>query len=98
MKPTTKKFLVTVATTATILAPMLPKTVNFNITMEAKQEKSYSVITTQCRLNESFVDNGGHQVCSYKCDDGDNKIIHKVMYGKGMICRGVIQEQVKKIK
>ena len=99
MKPsTTKKLLLTAATAATILAPMIPKTVNFNITMEAKQEKPYTEITTQCNLNESFLDDKRHQVCSYKCDDGDNRIVHKVMYGNGMICRGTIQEQVRKTK
>jgi hypothetical protein len=99
MKPSsTKKLLLTAATAATILAPMIPKTVNFNITMEAKQEKPYTVITTQCRLDESFLDNKGHQVCSYKCSDGDNRIVHKVMYGNGMVCRGTIEEQVKKTK
>jgi SET domain-containing protein len=99
MKPSsTKKLLLTAATAATILAPMIPKTVNFNITMEAKQEKPYTVITTQCRLDESFLDEKGHQVCSYKCGDGDNRIIHKVMYGSGTVCRGTVEEQVKKTK
>lgn len=97
MKPSiTKKLLLTVATTATIVAPMIPKTVNFNITMEAKQEKPYTVVTTQCKLDESFLDDKGHQVCSYKCSEGDHRIIHKVMYGNRMICRGTIQEQVRK--
>lgn len=98
MKPSTKKMLVTVATAATVLAPLIPKTVNFNITMEAKQERPYTEITTQCKLNESFVDNKGHQVCTYKCDDGDNRIVHKVMYSNGLVCRGTIQEQVRKTK
>jgi len=99
MKPSsTKKLLITAATAATILAPLIPKTVNFNITMESSQEKPYTVITTQCRLDESFLDNKGHQVCSYKCTDGDNRIVHKVMYGNGMVCRGTIEEQVKKTK
>lgn len=98
MKPSTKKMLMTVATAATVLAPLIPKTVNFNITMEAKQERPYIEISTQCKLNESFVDNKGHQVCTYKCDDGDNRIVHKVMYGNGLVCRGTIQEQVRKTK
>jgi hypothetical protein len=98
MKPSTKKMLVTVATAATVLAPLIPKTVNFNITMEAKQERPYTEISTQCKLNESFVDNKGHQVCTYKCDDGDNRIVHKVMYSNGLVCRGTIQEQVRKTK
>lgn len=96
MKPsTTKKLLLTVATTATILGPMIPKTVNFNITMESEQS-AYTIITTQCRLNESFLDENGHQVCTYKCSEGDNRIIHRVMYGKGMVCRATINERVKK--
>ena len=98
MKPSTKKMLVTVATAATVLAPLIPKTVNFNITMEAKQERPYTEISTQCKLNESFVDNKGHQVCTYKCDDGNNRIVHKVMYSNGLVCRGIIQEQVRKTK
>ena len=99
MKPSsTKKLLLTAATAATILAPLIPKTVNFNITMEAKQEKPYTVITAQCRLDESFLDSKGHQVCSYKCGDGDNRIIHRVMYGNGSVCRGTIEEQVRKTK
>ena len=88
----------TVATAATVLAPLIPKTVNFNIAMEAKQERPYTEISTQCKLNESFVDNKGHQVCTYKCDDGDNRIVHRVMYGNGLVCRGTIQEQVRKTK
>lgn len=93
---TTKKILLTVATAATIVAPMIPKTVNFNITMESKQEKPYTTVTTQCKLDESFLDNKGHQVCSYKCSEGDNRIIHKVMYGNRMICHGTIEEKVRK--
>ena len=92
----TKKLLLTAATVATIVAPIIPKTVNFNITMESKQEKPYTTITTQCKLDESFLDNKGHQVCSYKCGDGDNRIIHRVLYGNRMICTGTIQERVRK--
>ena len=96
MKPSGTKLLLTVATAATVIAPIIPKTVNFNITLEAKQEKPYKEITTQCKLQESFLDDKGHQVCSYKCGDGDNRIIHRVMYGNRMVCYGTIDERVRK--
>ena len=90
--------MIAVVTTATVLAPYIPKTINLTVNMESKPkiEKPYSVTTTQCKFQESFVDDRNHQICTYKCNDGDNLVIHKVMYGHGMVCQSTIEERVKK--
>ena len=93
-----KKFLITVATVATVVAPLAPKTVTLNINMEtkAKIEKPYTIVNTKCELQQSFLDEKGHQVCSYKCRDGDNITISKTMFNNSMVCQKIIDEKVKK--
>jgi len=95
---TTKKVMIAVVTTATALAPYIPKLMDLNTQTEiqTRTEKPYSVVTTQCKFQESYMDDKNHQVCTYRCTEGDNLVIHKVMYGHGMICQSTIQERVKK--
>ena len=94
----TKKVLITVATVATIASPLIPKNVTLNINMQtvAMTEKPYTVINTKCELQESFLDEKGHQVCSYKCKDGDNIVVNKTMFSNSMVCQKTIDEKVKK--
>ena len=47
-----KKTLISIATVAAIVAPLVPKTVNLNITMEQpiKKERSYRSVETVCDI------------------------------------------------
>ena len=100
-----KKAILTITTAVAIAAPLVPKTVNVNITAKegtqitAKEgtrvEKSYTRVRTICELFESTVDSG-RQVCKYKCKDGDNVIVSKVYYNSSAVCTKTIEETVKK--
>jgi len=95
---TSKKLLIAAVTVATVVAPLVPKNVTLNINMAAavKTEKPYTIVSTKCELQQSFLDDKGHQVCSYKCKDGDNITVSKTMFNNSMVCQRVIEEKVKK--
>lgn len=65
MKPV-NKFLIGLAAVTTILAPLVPKTVNFNVSLPTAVEQRHS---TQCRLRYKTLNSQG-LVCGYKCEDG----------------------------
>lgn len=92
-----KKAILTITTAVAIAAPLVPKTVNVNITAKEgiRVEKPYTRVRTICELFESTVDSG-RQVCKYKCKDGDNVIVSKVYYNSGAVCTKTIEETVKK--
>ena len=92
-----KKAILTITTAVAIAAPLVPKTVNVNITAKEgiRAEKPYTRVRTICELFESTVDSG-RQVCKYKCKDGDNVIVSKVYYNSGAVCTKTIEETVKK--
>jgi hypothetical protein len=92
-----KKAILTITTAVAIAAPLVPKTVNVNITAKEgiRVEKSYTRVRTICELFESTVDSG-RQVCKYKCKDGDNVIVSKVYYNSSAVCTKTIEETVKK--
>ena len=92
-----KKVILTITTAVAIVAPLVPKTVNVNITMQEqiKSAKPYTRVKTTCELFESIQDSG-RQVCKYKCRDGDNYVITKVHFNSGAICTKNIEETVKK--
>ena len=94
----TKKVLITVVTVSTIVGPLVPKNVTLNINMQtaAVTEKPYTIVNTTCELQESFLDEKGHQVCSYKCKEGDNIVVNKTMFNSSMVCQKTINEKVKK--
>ena len=52
-----KKILISIATVAAIVAPLVPKTVNLNITMEqpSKKEKSYRSVETVCDIKTKTI-------------------------------------------
>jgi len=62
------KLLIGLATVTAIIAPLVPKTVNLNISLPASSEKHRS---TECRLSYKTLNSHG-LVCGYKCDNGKN--------------------------
>lgn len=62
------KFLIGLATVTTIIAPLVPKTVNLNVSLPTSSEKHRS---TQCRLSYKTLNSHG-LICGYKCENGKN--------------------------
>lgn len=62
------KLLIGLATVTTIVAPLVPKTVNFNVSLPTSSEKHRS---TECRLSYKTINSRG-LICGYKCDNGKN--------------------------
>ena len=63
------KLLLGLATATTIIAPLVPKTVNFNVSIPTiSSEKHHS---TECRLSDKTLNSHG-LVCGYRCEDGRN--------------------------
>ena len=62
------KLLIGLATVTTIIAPLVPKTVNLNVSLPTSSEKHRS---TQCRLSYKTLNSHG-LICGYKCDNGKN--------------------------
>lgn len=102
MKLTTNKVLIGLATATAILAPLAPKNVNINITMEAQapsvktSDKNFTVVKTKCDLVNKSTTGQGMQVCEYKCRDGDKMTIFKTYRTNAAFCQAVIDESIKK--
>jgi hypothetical protein len=62
------KLLIGLATVTTIIAPLVPKTVNLNVSLPTSLEKHRS---TECRLSYKTLNSHG-LICGYKCDNGKN--------------------------
>ena len=62
------KLLIGLATVTTIVAPLVPKTVNLNVSLPTSSEKHRS---TQCRLSYKTLNSHG-LICGYKCENGKN--------------------------
>ena len=62
------KLLIGLATVTTIIAPLVPKTVNFNVSLPTRSDKHRS---TECRLSYKTLNSHG-LICGYKCDNGKN--------------------------
>jgi len=62
------KLLIGLATVTTIVAPLVPKTVNLNVSLPTSSEKHRS---TECRLSYKTLNSHG-LICGYKCDNGKN--------------------------
>ena len=62
------KLLIGLATVTTIIAPLVPKTVNLNVSLPTSSEKHRS---TECRLSYKTLNSHG-LICGYKCDNGKN--------------------------
>jgi hypothetical protein len=60
------KLLIGLATVTTIIAPLVPKTVNLNFSMSGGLEKPRP---KQCSLAYTTYDSQG-VTCGYKCEDG----------------------------
>lgn len=102
MKFTTNKVLIGLATATAILAPLAPKNVNINITMEAQHisaknsTPAYTIVKTKCDLVNKTTTEQGMQVCEYKCRDGDKMTIYKTYRTNAAFCQSVIDESIKK--
>ena len=98
----TKKTILTIAAVVTVVAPLIPEKININlnvpITVGNRQEKPYEIISTSCKLSDTFVDDKGHQVCEYTCTEGDHRKLSKVTFNSGSMCQSNIRESVKKTK
>lgn len=101
MKFTVNKLLIGLATTTAILAPLVPKNVNINITVEAqstgikKPELKYAVVQTKCDLVNKTTTEQGMQVCEYKCRGGDKITLYKTYRSNSAFCKETIDESVK---
>jgi len=62
------KLLIGLATVTTIIAPLVPKTVNLNVSLPTSSEKHRS---TECRLSYKTLNSHG-LICGYKCENGKN--------------------------
>ena len=91
-----QKILIAVGTAVTILAPMIPDTVNINLNVPitiqsqmAKKEKPYQVITAKCNLTNQKIENEV-KVCEYTCDNASKQRIFHTHFYKGANCSKVI--------
>lgn len=99
-----QKVLIGVGTAVTILAPMIPDTVNINLNVPitiqaqmAKKEKPYQVITATCHLSNEKIQNDV-KVCEYTCDSPSRQRIFHTHFYKGATCSKTITEQIKENK
>jgi hypothetical protein len=96
---TINKVLLGLATASTILAPLVPKNLNINITMglqsPAINNSSYATIKTKCDLAGKSTTNSGMQVCEYKCRAGDKITVYKTFRTNAAFCPSTVDEQVK---
>ena len=102
MKFTVNKLLIGLATTTAILAPLAPKNININITLEAqstgnkKLSPKFEIVDTKCDLVNKTTTEQGMQVCEYKCRGKDKITIFKTYRSNSAFCRERITESVKK--
>jgi len=99
-----QKVLIGVGTAVTILGPMIPDTVNINLSMPitiqaqmGKKEKQYQVITATCKLTDEKISNN-LKVCEYTCDNPSKQRIFHTHFYKGASCSKTITEQIKENK
>ena len=99
-----QKVIIGIGTAATIIAPIIPDTVNISLNMPitiqaqmGKKEKPYQVITATCNLTDEKISNN-LKVCEYTCDSTSKQRIFHTHFYKGATCSKVIQEQIKENK
>jgi hypothetical protein len=91
------KFLIGLATVVTIVAPLVPKTVNINISLEspaASKVKKTQIVENVCNLTKRQTTTQGLLDCEYQCNPSHIKI-HKIYYSQTAICQAVIIESVR---
>jgi hypothetical protein len=89
------KFIFTVLTTAATLVVTHP-TININLMPDAIIYTKSSNTNTEryCKLERSFTDTKGLQVCEYKCENGKrnaDKLTHTTSFNNSRICKEKIQ-------
>ena len=96
---TINKVLLGLATASTLLAPLVPKNLNINITVGSQSptlsKSSYTTITTKCDLTSKSTTDSGMQVCEYKCRAGDKITVYKTFRTNAAFCPSTVDEQVK---
>ena len=97
---TPHKLLLATATAVSILAPMVPKSVNININVPSSssnvtKEKSYQMIESRCDLVSNKTTDQGLEVCEYRCREGEHISIFKTFRNNAAICFAIITEKVK---
>ena len=96
---TINKVLLGLATATTIVAPLVPKNLNINITMQAQsvasKEKPYRLVSTACDLKASSTTELGMQVCEYSCRGGDKVTVYKTFRTNAVSCPQIVHEKVK---
>jgi hypothetical protein len=91
------KFLIGLATVVTIVAPLVPKTVNINISLEspaASKVKKTQIVENVCNLIKRETTTQGLLDCEYQCSPSHIKI-HKIYYSQTAMCQAVIIESVR---
>jgi hypothetical protein len=92
------KFLLGLATVVTIIAPLVPKTVNINISLESPSNtskvKKTQIVENVCNLTKRQTTTQGLLDCEYQCSPSHIKI-HKIYYSQTAICQAVIIESVR---
>lgn len=87
------KFLFTLLTTSATLVVTHP-TININLMPDAViYTKSTYQSSEYCKLNKSFTDSKGLQVCEYKCPStrGGNKVIHTTSINNARTCKSKVE-------
>jgi uncharacterized membrane protein YfhO len=93
-----KKTLISIAAVVAIAAPLVPKTVNLNITMEqpSKKEKSYRSVETVCDIKTKTVSDNKFLICEYQCRGGDKISIYRTYYNASKTCPDIVTERINK--
>lgn len=68
MKPSSK-WIIALVTATTIIGPLVPKTVNLNISIPSKD--SPSLLPRECKIYYRSLSSDG-LVCGYRCMDGSS--------------------------
>lgn len=97
---TVNKWLIGLATVSTIVAPLVPKTVNINVNTGSASNKSHSVrmVETQCDLAYKTITETGMQICEYHCRANGHTTIFKTFRNNAAICEQTIDERVAQSK
>jgi hypothetical protein len=95
---TINKILLGMATVTTVLAPLVPKSLNVNINFEsspAAQSKEYRPINTQCDLTYKTITDSGEKICEYHCRDTNKLTVVKKFNSSTAICPATTSERIK---
>jgi len=87
------KFLFTLLTTSATLVVTHP-TININLMPDTVIYTKNTYQTSEyCKLNKTFTDSKGLQVCEYKCPStrGGNKVVHTTSINNARTCKSKVE-------